>query len=48
MSRSEKISLRDAAIFDAYWDDVTSRIGELLEEGQFAANVELAEMRSFE
>ena len=30
------------------WDDVASRIGELLEEGQFATNVELAEMRSFE
>ena len=30
------------------WEDVANRIGELLEEGQFATNVELAEMRSFE
>ena len=30
------------------WDDVANRIGNLLEEGQFATNVELAEMRSFE
>ena len=30
------------------WEDVANRIGQLLEEGQFATNVELAEMRSFE
>ena len=30
------------------WEDVTSRIGELLEQGQFATNVELAESRTFE
>ena len=30
------------------WEDVANRIGELLDEGQFATNVELAEMRSFE
>ena len=30
------------------WEDVTSRIGELLEQGQFATNVELAECRTFE
>ena len=30
------------------WEDVTARIGALLELGQFATNVELAEMRGFE
>ncbi len=30
------------------WEDVATRIGQLLEQGQFATNVELAEMRSFE
>ena len=30
------------------WEDISARIGELLEEGQFATNVELAEMRGFE
>lgn len=30
------------------WENVAARIGALLEQGQFATNVELAEMRSFE
>ena len=30
------------------WEDMYSRIGELLDQGSFATNVELAEMRSFE
>ena len=30
------------------WQDVSHRIGELLEQGQFATNVELAECRTFE
>ena len=30
------------------WEDISARIGELLEEGQFATNVELTEMRGFE
>ena len=30
------------------WEDMYSRIGELLDQGSFASNVELAEMRSFE
>ncbi len=30
------------------WEDVSVRIGELLEQGQFATNVELAESRTFE
>ena len=30
------------------WEDMYHRIGELLDQGRFATNVELAEMRSFE
>ncbi len=30
------------------WEDAAKRIGELLEQGQFATNVELAEAFSFE
>ena len=30
------------------WQDVFNRIGELLEQGQFATNVELAECGTFE
>lgn len=30
------------------WEDVAVRVGELLEQGQFATNVELAECRTFE
>ena len=30
------------------WEDMYHRIGELLDQGKFATNVELAEMRSFE
>ena len=30
------------------WEDVTVRVGELLEQGQFATNVELAECGTFE
>lgn len=30
------------------WEDVAARIGELLEQGQFATNVELAEYRTYE
>ena len=30
------------------WAEAAQRIGQLLEEGKFATNVELAEMRSFE
>ena len=30
------------------WQDISTRIGELLEQGQFATNVELAECGTFE
>ena len=30
------------------WEDVAVRVGEMLEQGQFATNVELAECRTFE